>query len=294
MDIDLIETFIDIMETRSFNRTAERLQVTQSTVSHRVRSLEAALGKSLLVRGRGGAAPTQAGVRFHEHALLLRRQWREAVRQTRAAEAADRTMRVGLQYDVAEALAGPMFQRLRALFPQTSLAVEVDYSTQMISDMLAGELDVAVLFTPRYFPDLEIEHVEALPYLMVRAAGQATQTEAEALAVTRYCTPNISPALRTVHDLRHPEYAGARVSCGQSRSIVDVIRVTGGASYVSAPIARMLAATGELAIVAEQEPIMQPVYLAVAVRDRHRPSHAKCMGALREFLRGGGGAPEQT
>ncbi|MBX2856189.1 MAG: LysR family transcriptional regulator, partial [Rhodobacteraceae bacterium] len=83
MDIDLIETFIDIMETRSFNRTAERLQVTQSTVSHRVRSLEASLGKPLLVRGRGGAAPTQAGVRFHEHALMLRRQWREAVRQTR-------------------------------------------------------------------------------------------------------------------------------------------------------------------------------------------------------------------
>ena len=41
MQIDLLDTFLDLLETRSFHRTAERLGVSQSTVSGRVRALEA-------------------------------------------------------------------------------------------------------------------------------------------------------------------------------------------------------------------------------------------------------------
>ena len=39
MQIELIDTFLDLCETRSFNRSAERLGITQSTVSGRIRSL---------------------------------------------------------------------------------------------------------------------------------------------------------------------------------------------------------------------------------------------------------------
>ncbi|MGR3711069.1 MAG: LysR family transcriptional regulator, partial [Alterinioella nitratireducens] len=38
MQIELVETFLDLCDTRSFNRTADRLGVTQSTVSGRIRS----------------------------------------------------------------------------------------------------------------------------------------------------------------------------------------------------------------------------------------------------------------
>jgi DNA-binding transcriptional LysR family regulator len=40
MNIEQIETFLDLCDTRSFNQTAERLGVTQSTISGRVRALE--------------------------------------------------------------------------------------------------------------------------------------------------------------------------------------------------------------------------------------------------------------
>ena len=56
MQIELLETFLDLCETRSFNRTAERLGVTQSTVSARVMSLEGALGARLFDRSRAGTA----------------------------------------------------------------------------------------------------------------------------------------------------------------------------------------------------------------------------------------------
>ena len=52
MQIELIETFIDLCDTRSFNRTAEKLGVTQSTISGRIRALEAILERTLFTRSR--------------------------------------------------------------------------------------------------------------------------------------------------------------------------------------------------------------------------------------------------
>jgi DNA-binding transcriptional LysR family regulator len=50
MHLDGIETFLDLIESRSFHLTAERLGITQSTVSSRVKTLEATLGSRLFVR----------------------------------------------------------------------------------------------------------------------------------------------------------------------------------------------------------------------------------------------------
>ena len=49
MQIELIDTFLDLCETKSFNQTAERLGVTQSTVSGRVKTLEASVGVRLFL-----------------------------------------------------------------------------------------------------------------------------------------------------------------------------------------------------------------------------------------------------
>ncbi|EKD61788.1 MAG: Transcriptional regulator, LysR family, partial [uncultured bacterium] len=73
MQIELLDTFLDLVETRSFHRTAERLNVTQSTVSARVQTLEAAVGARLFTRSRAGTDLTTEGLRFESHARLLRR-----------------------------------------------------------------------------------------------------------------------------------------------------------------------------------------------------------------------------
>ncbi|MGL4281320.1 MAG: LysR family transcriptional regulator, partial [Albidovulum sp.] len=68
MQIELIETFLDLCDTKSFNRTADKLGVTQSTVSGRVRALEATLGRTLFTRSRAGTELTLEGLQFETHA----------------------------------------------------------------------------------------------------------------------------------------------------------------------------------------------------------------------------------
>ncbi len=71
MDINLARTFLEIVETGSFLRAAERLHVTQTAVSARVRTLEELLGRKLFVRNKSGATLTPAGVRFRRSASTL-------------------------------------------------------------------------------------------------------------------------------------------------------------------------------------------------------------------------------
>ena len=68
MDIDLARTFLAVVDSGSFVEAANRVNVTQSTVSARIRSLEELIGKSLFERSKAGAALTPSGYQFQRHA----------------------------------------------------------------------------------------------------------------------------------------------------------------------------------------------------------------------------------
>ena len=61
MDIELARTFLAIVSTGSFVRASDRLHVSQTTVSARIRSLEDQLRRPLFVRNKAGATLTPAG-----------------------------------------------------------------------------------------------------------------------------------------------------------------------------------------------------------------------------------------
>ncbi|MGZ8409977.1 MAG: LysR family transcriptional regulator, partial [Hyphomicrobium sp.] len=78
MDINLARTFLMVAETGSFIDAAHRLNITQSTVSARIKGLEDLLGRPVFERSKSGADMTAAGEQFHKHALALVRVWQRA------------------------------------------------------------------------------------------------------------------------------------------------------------------------------------------------------------------------
>lgn len=67
------------METGSFKEAANKLNLTQSAISARVKALEDAIGKQLLERSKSGVRLTSAGEHFYRHATTLVRVWRQAL-----------------------------------------------------------------------------------------------------------------------------------------------------------------------------------------------------------------------
>lgn len=68
MDIEELQTFVEVADAGGITSAARRLGVSKSIVSRRLARLEAGLGVQLLARTTRGAALTEAGIAFREHA----------------------------------------------------------------------------------------------------------------------------------------------------------------------------------------------------------------------------------
>lgn len=276
MQIELIETFIDLCETRNFNRTAERLSVTQSTVSGRLRSLEKTLGHRLFTRSRAGTDMTTEGLRFAPHARALLRAWTEA-RHAVGESGGVTMMRIGIQHDLVANHFSELIGDLRAAMPDTAFFFEADYSAQMCSDLMTGMEDLALLFTPRYHPDLHFETIGEIRYLMV-------STETDQLADVRaatYILPHYSDAMPAFHTALHPRLASASLSIGQNAAMVSLLGTLGGSAYVLRHSAEELERTGIARLVPDAPPIPQPIFAGLHVRNRHRSAHRRLLQVLR-------------
>ena len=277
MQTELLETFLDLCETRSFNRTADRLGVTQSTVSGRVRALERALDCRLFHRSRAGTGLTTEGLRFEPHARALRQGWTEALQATAGSGSRAMTLRIGLQRDLTDHHIGGWMRQFRAALPEAAFYIEADYSAQMCADLISGALDLALLFTPKPQPDLHFETIGELTYRMVATFP----TTLAALAPDRYVRANISPAFSAAHTGLLPHLTATPVSSGQNATVAGLILTLDGAGYVLEDTAQALIAAGQAHPVTDAPRISQPVFAALPLRQRHRPLQRRLITLLR-------------
>ena len=264
MQIELLDTFLDLIETRSFHRTAERLHITQSTVSARVQALEAATGARLFTRSRAGTDLSTEGLKFETHARALRHAWAEARRAVEPSPTAI-TLRIGIQNDLAAGQIGAWLANFRRALPDCAFYIEPDYSVQMCRDIDLGSLDFAVVYSPQPQPDLHIVSIGEVRYRLVSAAG-ALRAD---VTPQSYIRGSYSAAFDRTHGIVMPEFTVALLASGQNAAVVGMLQAMGGSGFVLEDSARALVAAG-FQMVTDVEPIGQPIY--AVMHQRHRTS----------------------
>ncbi|MDR0809653.1 MAG: LysR family transcriptional regulator [Gemmobacter sp.] len=282
MQIELLDTFLDLCETRSFNRTAERLGITQSTVSARVAALEAAVGARLFERSRAGTDLTLEGRRFEGHARSLRHEWNEARRRIQVPDRAAQFLRLGIQNDLAAQHIGEWMADFRRALTNTAFYVEPDYSNQMCADLLTGTQDFAVMFSPKPHPDLHFETVGEVPYRMVSSETDRLS----GIRVETFIFTHFSPAFEMMHRAVTPDLASAEISVGQNATVAALLAAMGGAGYVLERTAGALTAEGRFRMVGDAPVLRQPVYAAMHVRHRISAVHRLLTRIVRRRLAG--------
>lgn len=268
MNQEHIETFLDLLETGNFSRTAERLQIAQSTVSGRVRQLEERLGGALFVRGRGGAEATAAARRFAAHAHSLRHVWASARRECRVFAGGAEGLRIAGQVSLLENFLTGWTADLRRRHPRAFIYFEADYSQQMTSDMYAGGLDIAVVYTPRYFADIHYEPLFEEDFILASAPRRPSL---EAVRPEEYIRVHYSAAFDRRHMDLLPHLNGAPLATGLGRIALDFLLMEGGAAYLPLHTASPLIRAKKLYPVKGAPRISHTVYAAVPNRRRHLP-----------------------
>lgn len=276
MQLDHIETFLDIIESRNFNRTADRLGVTQSTVSSRIKNLENAIGSELFLRGRAGAEPTAAGRRFEAYARAMLSTWSQARHDVRAFNRFEGTLRVAAQVGMTRSVLPGWVETLCQVLPQSSIHVESDYSNQMVTDLSMGNLDIAVLYAPRYLPEIQYEHLMVEEYVMVSTTAK---TVSEVNPQT-YIRPGYTVVLEKSHSEALPDLAICRLSMGSETLAEAMLRRTGGSCYMRSDDARRFTAERASFIVEDAPTLYQPVHTAILARRKHEPIIRRGIRAL--------------
>ncbi len=82
MNITALQTFLAIVDTGNLVRASQKLNVTQSTVTARLKSLEDELGQQLLNRQKSGTTLTPAGTKLLRYARIMTGLWRQARYET--------------------------------------------------------------------------------------------------------------------------------------------------------------------------------------------------------------------
>ena len=148
MEIGLAKTFLEIAETGSFVAAAARLNVTQTAVSARVRTLEDQLGRRLFVRNKSGARLTPAGERFVRHARTLVQVWDRARQQVGLPQGRMDIAGIGAEISLWNPILADWLVWMKREAPDIALRAEVDTPTRLLEAIHNGSLDLAVLYDP--------------------------------------------------------------------------------------------------------------------------------------------------
>jgi DNA-binding transcriptional LysR family regulator len=155
IDLNLLQTFHAVHETGSVSRAAERLGVSQPTVSHALRRLRAAHKDALFVRARGGMMPTAKAERLAAavgHALsTLEAALRDA--ESYDPLRSDRTFRLHMS-DIGETIfLPPLVAMLARKAPKVRLETYQLDDADILPAFESGRIDLAL----GYIPALDVE-----------------------------------------------------------------------------------------------------------------------------------------
>jgi DNA-binding transcriptional LysR family regulator len=172
-DLNLLQTFQAVHATRNVSSAAERLGVSQPTVSHALRRLRARYNDPLFVRARGGMVPTAKAdhlARAVEHALhVLDVAATETERYDPARS--DRTFRVHMT-DIGETVfLPPLMRTLARRAPGIRLDAHQLDEKEMLPALESGRIDLAVGYLPALANAVERRFLLHEKYVVVMRSG---------------------------------------------------------------------------------------------------------------------------
>jgi DNA-binding transcriptional LysR family regulator len=257
MDVELARTFLAIVRSRSFVRAADLLNVSQTTVSARIRTLEEQLGRPLFIRSKHGASLTPAGEQFLRYAPSFVQLWQRARQQVAVPSGRRAVLTIGGELSLWQPWLPEWMRWMRQAAPDVALRVEVGSSGSLMDQVAAGALDVALVYAPGPLPGVRVELLleETLVLVTTDAAGRAVDPDS-------YVHVDWGQDFAHHHELGLPEGAEPGLFVGLGPLALAYLLEAGGSGYFRQRVVAPHIAAGRLFPVAGAPSFFYPVYAA--------------------------------
>ncbi len=274
MDINLARTFIDIVSSGSFVNSAKRLNLTQSTISARIRTLEDLLGRQLFVRNRSGATLTPAGKEFYRYSLSLTQIWQQACQNLAVPSGFSSFISVGGQASLWDHLLVDWLAWMRDEQPQTAIRAEYGQPDRLTMRLAEGMLDFGLLYTPETRPGLIVEPLFNEELILV---ANPINTEND-----EYVFVDWGAEFRNWHNVRFPDWSSPRLNLVLGAHGIGYIFDKGGSGYFPRRLVSQHLNSGRLREDKKAPTFSLPVFL-VRASAHDTPQLTSALAGLRRI-----------
>ena len=281
MDINLARTFLEIVSSHSFVQAAERLHVTQTAVSARVKTLEDLLGRKLFVRNKAGASLTPAGEQFVRHAMTLVQAWERARQQMTVPSGRRALVTVGCEISLWHPLLLDWLLWMQRGAPDLALRTEVGVADELLERVAHGTLDIVIAYAPRQRQGLRIELLIEEKLVLVSSKPGLKTPRAD-----DYVYVDWGHEFAAQHSLAFPELSSVGVSSSLGPLGLEYLLAVGGAGYFRQNVVRKYMEEGRLHSVLGAPEFLYPAY-AVYAANADTAVIAPALAGLREVAAGG-------
>ncbi|MCD8490852.1 MAG: LysR family transcriptional regulator [Geovibrio sp.] len=157
MDFKQIEAFVYVAKYKSFSRAAEKLLLSQPTISTHISTLEEQLGVKLFDRLSKEVILTEAGQVFYPYAvdiLDLRERSQEAIKEF--LNEISGHLHIGYSTVPAEFILPEVIRKFKEEYPKTFFTLDINGTQNVVQRLSDGILDLAIV--ARKIPKKDLEY----------------------------------------------------------------------------------------------------------------------------------------
>lgn len=274
MDTELARTFLAVAATGNFVAAANRLHVTQSTVSARIHTLETTLGAHLLQRGRNGAVLTASGKRFLRHAKNLVRTLEQARHDVGLPQGYRDVLTISGRIALWEGFLPHWVTWMRERAPDVSLRLEIGFEADIMQGLIEATVDLGLMYTPVTRPGLMVERLFDESLLLVTDNLQRDWFDAG------YIHIDWGPEFHAQFSEHHPNVAAPALTANIGWLGVQQVLNFGGSGYFPLRLIRPHLEAGRLLRVPDSPRFKLPAYVVYA-RDTENLTLSQALEGLR-------------
>ena len=230
--------FREVAESANLSRAAERLGVTQPSLSVAMKRLEAAVGCDLLVRSKTGVVLTKNGETFLKQSRSLVKEWESLRDGIRAGEFEPRgEYTIGCHPSVGMYTLPVFLPSLLNKYPDLSVKLEHDHSRKIAERVIRFDLDFGIVVNPVKHPDLVIKELCVdLVRFWVKPSIKAQVVKSGVLI----CDPALNQSQKLMASLKKTNFEVKKVITSKSLELVSRLTEAGlGVGIIPTRVADM-------------------------------------------------------
>jgi LysR family transcriptional regulator, flagellar master operon regulator len=280
MDIILARTFLTVADSGSFIDAARMMNVTQSTVSARIKGLEDQLGRPLFQRSNNGATLTSAGNQFQKHALAMVRVWQRAQLEVGLSAQHRDHLSVGAVSSLWDGFLTSWIGWLRQNIPDIAVSATASSARELTQRLVEGTLDLAVMYRPTQPPGLTIEHL--FDEEIVQVNSQPTKSRR---GPSEYVFVDWGHDFELDHAAAYPDLLQTGLNLDIGPTALDFLLANPASGYFPMRLVKPHIARGRLRLNKRARKFVYPVFM-VYPQARDEEAYAPILEGLRTAVAG--------